>query len=84
MSDPLITYTPNDDGIIFTVTVGSTDRKCVITEDALQALCPPEDEPAKMTEIFWAYEDRIHWVARRLINAGEWGNPLVLEPRYFS
>lgn len=73
------------DGIIFTVTVGATNHKCLITSDALKALCPPaDDEALQLKAIFWEYEDRIQWVARRLVSAGEWGHPLVLEPKYFS
>jgi hypothetical protein len=72
------------DGISFIVTVGSTDRKCVITREALRSLCPDEDQEVQPKAIFWENEDRIHRIARRLVNAGERANPLVLGPRYFS
>lgn len=73
-----------DDGISFIVTVGATDRKCVITRDALKSLCPDDDEDIQPKAIFWENEDRIYRVARRLVNAGAWDSPLILEPRYFS
>lgn len=74
----------NANGILFTVTVGATDHKCVITHDALQSLCPAETDDALDKEIYWEFEDRIHWVARRMVNAGAQGQPLVLEPHCFS
>lgn len=84
MSNTHVNEPINNDGIVFTVTVGSTDHTCLITHDALQALCHSDEDAVLDKEIFWEFEDHIHWVARRLVNAGEWGNPLVLEPRYFS
>jgi hypothetical protein len=73
-----------ENGISFIVTVGGSDRKCIITHDALKSLCPPDDEEMQSKAIFWEYEDRIYRVARRLVNAGERDNPLILDPRYFS
>jgi hypothetical protein len=72
------------DGIAFTVTVGPNNHKCLITSEALKALCPSDDDELQLKEIFWEYEDHIQWVARRLVSAGQEGNPLILEPRYFS
>ncbi len=84
MSNTHVSSTSRQDGIAFTVTVGVSNHKCLITPDALKSLCPSDDDALQLKEIFWEYEDHIHWVARRLVSAGESGNPLVLEPQYFS
>jgi phage repressor protein C with HTH and peptisase S24 domain len=84
MSNTHVGDSSRQDGIVFTVTVGSHNHKCLITPDALKSLCPSDDDVLQLKEIFWEYEDHIQWVARRLVSAGEWGNPLILEPKYFS
>ncbi len=84
MSNTHVNSSSRQDGIVFTVTMGATNHKCLITHDALKSLSPSDDDELQLKEIFWEYEDHIQWVARRVVSAGESGNPLVLEPRYFS
>lgn len=84
MSNTHVSENTRQDGIVFTVTVGPNDHKCVITHDALKTLCPADDDELQAKEIFWEYEDYIQWVARRLVSAGEDASPLVIEPKYLS
>lgn len=71
------------DGISFVVTIGASNCTCVITRDALKALCP-DDEEMQAKAIFWEHEDHINRVARRLLSAEKSPRPLVLRRNAFS
>lgn len=75
------------EGVLFTVTVDSLDRECLIKEEALQQLVAPtntESIEVDTIDVFHAFENRINGVARRLVAAGVQGTPLVLTRRTFA
>jgi hypothetical protein len=74
------------EGVIFTVTVDSLKRECLIKEEALQQLSSKNTEAstAGMMDVFHAFEDKINGVARRLVSAGVQGTPLVLSRNTFA
>jgi len=76
-------YTPKPlltpEGVAFMVRVDSLDRKCLITEEALEklsALRNIDAMDANTMDIFHAFEETINGVARRLVAAGVPGTPL--------
>jgi hypothetical protein len=83
-------YTPQPlltrEGIFFTVRVDSMDRKCLITEEALDklsALRKIEVRDADTMDIFHAFENTINGVARRLVAARVPGTPLMMTSNTF-
>ncbi|GIZ50269.1 DUF1488 family protein [Noviherbaspirillum aridicola] len=75
------------DGILFSVTVESVRRNCVVTRDALQTLSQlksMDDAGGGLLGIFHAYEAKISGVARRLVGARVAGNPLLMNKATFS
>lgn len=73
----------DEDGVTFTVEVGFTDRECVVSKNALAHLRRMKGGQQEPMEIYRAFEDQIHGVARRLVVAGVGGSPLVLGAAYF-
>lgn len=74
------------EGVIFTVTVDSLDRECLIKEEALQQLSSlrsKDDMKGDTMDVFHAFESKIYGVARRLVAAGVSGTPLVLTRNTF-
>jgi len=74
------------EGVIFTVTVDSLKRECLIKEEALQQLSSKNTEASAvgMMDVFHAFEGKINGVARRLVAAGVQGTPLVLSRNTFA
>lgn len=72
-----------DGGVKFTVEVGFVDRECLISKSALTHLRRMKGSQQDCMEIYRAFEDQIHSVARRLVVAGVSGSPLVLGAAYF-
>lgn len=72
-----------DEGVRFTVEVGFVDRECLILKNALTHLRHMKGGQQDVMEIYRAFEDQIHGVARRLVIAGVSGSPLVLGAAYF-
>ena len=72
-----------DEGVTFTVEVGFTDRECLVSKNALAYLQRLKGEQLDFMEVYRAFEDQIHSVARRLVVAGVSGSPLVLGAAYF-
>lgn len=83
MSQVLHEPRATEDGIAFTVEVGFTDRECLISKNALVYLQRLKGGQFAPLEIYRAFEDQIHSVARRLVVAGVSGSPLVLGAAYF-
>lgn len=74
------------EGILFTVTVDSLDRECLIKKEALRhltALTNDNEKSINAIEVFQIFENRINGVARRLVAAGVQGTPLVLTQNTF-
>lgn len=79
---PLLTH----EGVLFTVRVDSLDRKCLITEEALDKLSELRNVDvgdADTMDIFRAFENMINGVARRLVTARVPGTPLRMTPNTF-
>ncbi len=79
VAEPLIA----DEGVMFTVEVGFTYRKCLVSKNALSHLRRKNGGQLDFLQTYRAFEDRIHGVARRLVVAGESGSPLILGAAYF-
>jgi len=72
-----------DEGVTFTVEVGFVDRECLVSRNALAHLRRLKGGQLEFMEVYRAFEDQIHSVARRLVVAGVSGSPLVLGAAYF-
>lgn len=73
----------SDEGVRFTVEVGFVDRECLVSKNALAHLRRLKGGQQDFMEIYHAFEDQIHGVARRLVVAGVSGSPLILGAAYF-
>jgi hypothetical protein len=73
-----------EEGVVFTVGIGFTDRQCLISRNALAHLRRKKGGPLDPMETYRAFEDQIHSVARRLVIAGVDESPLVLGATYFA
>lgn len=72
-----------DEGVAFTVEVGFVDRECLVSRNALAHLRRMKGGQMDYMEVYRAFEDQIHGVARRLVVAGVSGEPLILGSAYF-
>ena len=72
-----------EEGVTFTVDVGFADRECLVSKNALAHLRRLKGGQREFMEVYQAFEDQIHSVARRLVVAGVSGSPLVLGATYF-
>jgi hypothetical protein len=72
-----------DEGVTFTVEVGFADRECLVSKNALAHLRRVKGGQLDFMEVYRAFEDQIHSVARRLVVAGVSGSPLILGAAYF-
>jgi hypothetical protein len=72
-----------DQGIYFRVTAGFVERDCIVSKNALAYLGRSQSSGADFMEIYLAFKDSIHGVARRLVVAGESASPLIMGAAYF-
>ncbi len=72
-----------DEGVSFTVAVGTVQRECVVSREALAHLRQMHGFSMDLMNIYGAFEARINSVARRLVLSGENASPLVLGPQVF-
>jgi hypothetical protein len=73
-------------GIIFSVEIDSSERKCFISRNALDKLSELKNidtTDADAMEVFHAFQVTIRDVARRLVAANVSGTPIVLTPTTF-
>lgn len=72
-----------NDGVAFEVAAGNLYRECVVTMEALAHLRRMHGFSMDLTNVYRAFEARIHSVARRLVFTGAEASPLVLGPQVF-
>lgn len=72
-----------DEGVVFMVEVGFSDRQCLVSRNALARLRKTRSSELDLMSTYREYEDKIQSVARRLVVAGVSGTPLVLGTAYF-
>jgi len=82
MLNDLVSNEPGLDGVAFTVAEGFSCRKCIVLRQALYLLSEDAD-PQDLAAIYRRNEYRIQQVARRLLNSGQAGMPLIIGPWSF-
>ncbi len=82
MTNPAADVTMTASGIGFTVRVEYVNRPCFVSNEALAKLA--ENSTLGPMETFCELERNIRAVARRLVQAGISGSPLLLGPNTFN
>jgi hypothetical protein len=67
-----------DQGVEFTVTVEYVVHDCVISREILSKLSHSEDKGLDFLATFRVFQAKITGVARRMVQAGVGGSPIVL------